>query len=390
MNTLFVHDHQFLFNNSQVYSDKLPYEVWERYLRNFDKIEVWGRGKVSNQSIVNLPLSSGKNVEFHYGDNISGLHSFLGTRKREYDRLYTLIVEADSVIARLPSEYGLMAASIADSMGKPYAIEVVGCAWDALWNYGTFKAKLYAPVLYRRMQKAVQKASNVVYVSKYFLQERYPANDNAYTDNISNVEIESVSELVLQQRLQKIEASQLPIRFGTIGSLKTRYKGVHTAIQALGELSAEIGEFEYRVLGAGDTSYYKKLAKEYEIDDKVFFDGTLPSGEPVFNWLDSIDMYMHPSFQEGLPRAVIEAMSRGCPVIASSTGGIPELIDDQWIHKAGDISQMKRLIHKLTSNNKNKTNQASLNFKKAKSYQSNILSKKRDKFLINLKTKIHS
>ena len=45
---------------------------------------------------------------------------------------------------------------------------------------------------------------------------------------------------------------------------------------------------------------------------------------------DNIDVFIMPSLQEGLPRSMVEAMSRGCNVIGSRVGGIPELLDDNF------------------------------------------------------------
>ena len=51
-------------------------------------------------------------------------------------------------------------------------------------------------------------------------------------------------------------------------------------------------------------------AKKMNVSNFIQFDGTLPSGQKVYDWLDEVDIYLQPSFQEGLPRALIEAMSR--------------------------------------------------------------------------------
>ena len=49
--------------------------------------------------------------------------------------------------------------------------------------------------------------------------------------------------------------------------------------------------------------------------------------DKVFEWLDTIDLYVQPSLTEGMPRAAIEAMSRGCPVVVSDVGGLKNLVD---------------------------------------------------------------
>lgn len=53
-----------------------------------------------------------------------------------------------------------------------------------------------------------------------------------------------------------------------------------------------------------------------------------PSTPDVPAVMRAIDIFVHPSLSEGLPNAVMEAMSCGCAVIASRVGGCPELIED--------------------------------------------------------------
>jgi hypothetical protein len=58
--------------------------------------------------------------------------------------------------------------------------------------------------------------------------------------------------------------------------------------------------FEFRVIGAGDPRPWTVLAERLSLDGLVRFCGTLPTGRPVFEWLDEIDVYLQPSLQEGL------------------------------------------------------------------------------------------
>src|SRR5699024_10285872 len=106
--------------------------------------------------------------------------------------------KADALIARLPSETGNIAIQQAKKMNKPYLVEVVGCVWDSLWNYGSIQAKLYAPIAMKKMKKNVENAPYVIYVTNKFLQKRYPTKGK--TENISNVEIGDVSQNSLETR----------------------------------------------------------------------------------------------------------------------------------------------------------------------------------------------
>ncbi|MCT7523336.1 glycosyltransferase [Aliarcobacter cryaerophilus] len=385
MKALFVHDHLFYRSDNRVYSDKLPYSIWQRYLNHFDSITIFSRYSNETIDISKQPLSSGENVFFEFAPNISCLRAMFGKKKEQKKRLEKLILKHDVVIARLPSEYGLMAVELANKFNKKLVVEVVGCAWDALWNYGSLKAKIYAPILTYQMKKAVKNTDFISYVSQEFLQSRYSPPKRAIIVSVSNVEIPFLNEDILKKRLEKIELKNEKIVFGLIGSFKTKYKGIHNAIPVLGKLSNKYPNLEFRILGSGNPDEYIEMAKQYNIEDKVFFDGVLPSGEAVFKWLDNIDIYIHPSYTEGVPRALIESMSRGCPAIASTAGGIPELLDKNLTFNSGDENNFYEILEKNIFSVEWRIEQAKKNFEKSKEYQKNILDKRRFDFFEKVK-----
>lgn len=379
MKAVFVHDHIFVRKSGLLYSDKFPYRIWKRYLDVFAELHVFSRSS-ERGAVDRLSVSSGDDVYFHSGDNISTLGSFLGVRREQGRRLKRLLSETDVVIVRLPSEYGLMAAAIARDLEKPCVVEVVGCAWDVLWNYGGVIPKLYAPILLARMKRAVKQAKYVSYVSDSFLQSRYPPADDSVTVSVSNVELPAMSDEVLKSRMAKIAQDSEITTFGLIGAFKTRYKGVHTAIEALSKIARRNSNVRLRILGSGDPTPYLQMVDNYGLQGKVFFDGVLPSGQPVFEWLDQIDIYLQPSFQEGVPRALIEAMGRGCPAIASTAGGIPELLDDEAVFSPGRVNDLVRLMEKYIGNKELLRSEASRNFEISKAYSKATLDERRHRF----------
>src|SRR5699024_5745215 len=153
---------------------------------------------------------------------------------------------------------------------------------------------------------------------------------------------------------------------------KNKIKGLETALKALASLDKKGVNFQFQILGDGEQDGWIELARELGIEDKVKFCGVLPGGEPVLEWLDGIDLYIQPSFQEGLPRAIIEAMSRGCPVIGSTVGGIPELIDNNFVHDPGDYEALSKLIRDLLFDIERSGHLARQNISEAKEYTKNI------------------
>ncbi|KRF21591.1 glycosyltransferase family 4 protein [Paenibacillus sp. Soil787] len=384
MKVLWAHDHTFYFNDSGKFfsSGKLPYAVWERYLSVFDQITVASRAKKisSGTEIANKSLSSGKNVDFIVLPSLSNPVNKL-TKKGYIERILTeSIRQSDAVIARLPSEIGSEAIAIAKKLGKPFAVEMVACAWDALWNYGNAQGKAYALFATMKTKSQVKDAPFAIYVTKQFLQNRYP-NSKGYTEGCSDVEIPETCVSVLNQRMDKIESdTDNPIVLGLIGNLNGKVKGIATVLEALAKIQSKLPPFQFRILGGGEIGPWKVLAAKYGLQDRVFFDGVRESGDAVFEWLDRVDVYLQPSFQEGLPRATVEAMSRGCPVIGSTAGGIPELIDKSCLHKPGSDKQLARLIEENITNKTWLAEQARTNFVKAGSYTKVQLDQNRQEF----------
>ena len=100
--------------------------------------------------------------------------------------------------------------------------------------------------------------------------------------------------------------------------------------------------------------------------------------EKVFEWLDNIDIYVQPSYQEGLCRAILEAMSRACPVIASDVGGNKELVNESLLFHKGNEKEIEKKL--LLVHDMNLHELARENFNIAKKYSTYILNDRRDKF----------
>jgi glycosyltransferase involved in cell wall biosynthesis len=377
---VFAHDYPFLLApDGRVYSDRGDW-TWHRYLDFADRVTVVSRTRElpGDAALEELTLVSGPGVTYESIPSLSGPLIRFSNRADSKRRLRETLSEADALIARLPSEIGNSAIEAADDLGKPWAVEVVTCTWDSLWNYGTWQGKVYAPISWWKTRRLVRRAPYAVYETQRFLQGRYPPGGKSVGCPI--VELPEVDGSVLHRRLAGIGNWQPPLRVGLIGALSVGFKGIDTAIEALGRERANLPGFELRVLGAGDPSRWQRLAAQAGLAERVHFDGVLRSGEPVNRWLDDIDLYVQPSFQEGLPRGTLEAMSRGCPAVASTAGGLPELLESESLHKPGDAERLGRLIVRAARDRDWRRAQASRNFEVARRYSKNVLDRVRSEF----------
>ncbi|WP_155521331.1 glycosyltransferase family 4 protein [Stutzerimonas stutzeri] len=382
---LFVHDHRFISRQGQVFSE-VQYDAshWSRYLQAFSQLTVVGREATLRPGLdaARLLLSSRDRVSFELLPSLSGVKAQLFFRAKVVRRLSKLVVSADYVVVRLPSELGLIAQAIARKHGIPCLIEVVDCAWDGLWRYGNWQGRVYAPLMAWRVRQAVRKAHWVQYVTRDFLQHRYPSCGEEQL-SCSNVELDTPVADVLRRRLARIDRACTDQNFtlGLVGTLATRHKGVQTVLAALPALARWFPHLTFRVLGGGDPEPWRIEAERLGVSDRVHFDGVLPPGADVLSWLDGIDLYLHPSFKEGLPRALIEAMSRGCPAIATRVGGIPELLQEDCLIAPGDVPALLGLIGGILRSPERMRSQAQRNFHVASTYNRAVLQARRQEFM---------
>lgn len=388
MKLLFVHDTKFKQDENGTYYTGGSYneKIWSRYLNICSDLSVIAR---KDQNIYEIDYARDK---FNYFDNqkinfietpninssVKNLTSFK-VRKNINEIILREVLINDFVIARLPSNNGSIAVKYAKKYNKPYLVEVVGCAWDALWNYSR-KGKLLAPFNFIKQKKAVKDAKYAIYVTKNFLQERYPSKGESI--NCSNVFLNELNESIVKNRMEKIEKvkpnSKLII--GTTAAVNVKYKGQESIIKVLGRLKSKgIINFEYQLVGGGDQTYLKLLAEKYQVTNQVKFLGSLPYDE-VINWLDSIDIYVQPSKTEGLPRALIEAMSRGLLSIGTNVGGIPELLDQNYIFSNLSNNEDEIIEILLRINKEELKKEAIRNFDVAKEYEQSKIESRRQLF----------
>lgn len=335
------------------------------------------------------PRDKSKRIQV-YNDNVENIikpqdityisKSFIWPSHKTLSLLKREIEKVDLVIGYVPALNAEVAEILAHKMGKKYFALMVACPWDGLWNQD-WKRKIAAPYRYLMNRYVLKNADYALYVTNRFLQNRYP-NHVGNSIGISNVVLRENHVGVLNSRLEKINAkrSNDPIKLATIAMLNVRYKGQRFVIRALRKLK-EMGydNYHYYLIGGGDDNELRRIATKEGVTEHVHFVGKLPH-EDVFKLLDEIDIYIHPSLQEGLPRSVVEAMSRALPCIGARTAAIPELLDDQFVVKRKSVDKIVEKLLELRENKELMSQQAIRNFEEAKKYECSVLDARRKEF----------
>jgi glycosyltransferase involved in cell wall biosynthesis len=124
---------------------------------------------------------------------------------------------------------------------------------------------------------------------------------------------------------QKIGIPNGAVLLGTVANLFPR-KGHEVMLRALPAIACAVPTVHYVIVGSDDHNYadqLKRLAQELKIIDRVHIVGFQ---DPVQPFLACLDLYVHPALMEGFGIAVVEAMAMGKAVVATTTGGLPEVV----------------------------------------------------------------
>lgn len=382
MECIFIHDFRSYKKNGEVYTTNISYEILKkRYIDVFGKLYILNRSGVlsSSSNEKDLVKASGKNVIFIDEIGIFNPFSFIFNFLKIRKIVQKNVEKSEYVIIRLDSFLGLIAAGYSRKKNKRYLIEVVGCVWDSFWNKGIW-GKIIAMPLLKKMQYEIKQAPYVVYVTKKFLQNRYPTNGK--NTSISNVQLSKLDSNILRKRIDRIKNydERKIYKIVTIASVDVRYKGQEAVIKALFELKKKgKTNFQYHLIGGGKGDFLRRLVCKLNINEQVFFHGSMNHNK-VMDFLNKCDIYIQPSKQEGLPRSLIEGMSRGLLCYGTNIAGIPELLEEKMLFSSKRKGYIE-LAQKLEKINKNIfLEQAELNFKKAKNYEEDYLEKNRREF----------
>ncbi len=130
-------------------------------------------------------------------------------------------------------------------------------------------------------------------------------------------------------------------------------KGVYELIDAFKELFEK--EENLRLVLCGDGNERDNLERKiirYGLRDKVILKGVISYNE-VPKWMQASDMLILPSYSEGVPNVVMEAMACGLPVIATAVGGLPAAVKGSKgiiLVQPKSVNQLKSAIQKVLEN----------------------------------------
>lgn len=121
-----------------------------------------------------------------------------------------------------------------------------------------------------------------------------------------------------------------PVTLGVVSRLE-EIKGMDLVVPALARVRAKYPDTRLIVVGDGSLrARMRQQAQELGCADDIEWAGRQPQ-EKLSDWYGRMDIVLMPSRSEGFGLTAIEAMANGCVVVASRTGGLPEVVRDQEV-----------------------------------------------------------
>lgn len=373
--------------DGRVWTDgQFAYPFWTRYLSVFDAVRVVARVR----EVANLPpgpeLAGGAGVSFVEVPDYRGPQQYLLRAASVAAATARAVQNGDALVLRAPGELGSWLLRHLRKKPRPYGVEVVSDPFDV------FSPKALRHPLRpffrwwfsRNLRRECGGACAAAYVTQRALQRRYPAASDAFVTHYSSIDL-PLSAFVSAPRT-KIEIRGRA-RLVFIGTLAQMYKAPDVLIDAVGGCVRDGVDLDLVMIGSGQhQDELQARAARLGVEDRVHFRGQVSSSAAVREELDRADLFVLPSRQEGLPRAIIEAMARALPCIGSTVGGFSELLPAEDLVAPNDSLALARKISEVLRDPARMGQMSARNLAKASEYEAAVLSARRQKFYQHVRT----
>ena len=148
-----------------------------------------------------------------------------------------------------------------------------------------------------------------------------------FLNHFNPKKIEVVANIVAIPKIQKLPSNDR-LNFLFLGHISER-KGVWLLLEVIESMKEQLkGQVIFDFGGNGEIEKFQKLIIRKKLQDIVNFIGWVSDNKKV-DYLNKADVFILPSYNEGLPISILEAMTYSLPIISTKVGGIPEVVKDK-------------------------------------------------------------
>ena len=353
--TLAVYYHMpFVIKEDCILSNPVIGTFIESLVPYFAKVMVFGFECVANQDRITCKISNNDQIEFvslgpegRFWDHFQKMSRLKNAVKPYCNKIDILLLRVPSHLAYAVWKYaGKPDSTVLLFIGNPFFTP----AYSNTRGYMYFFRKLRSDRHDRKMKTICRKSSAIVIANSKALVGLW---GEKHKTPVSLIHTSSISESDIIKTVVKERFKEAPYRLLFVGRV-CYDKGIRELFRALKELNMKNkGKFIVDIVGPlGDLggNDIDELIQQYNISEYVKHHGVIPFGETLFEFYRNADAYILPSYHEGMPHAIWEAMSQGTPVISTPVGGVGDFFidgEDILFLKINDYQSIVKAVKKL-------------------------------------------
>ena len=381
-------DYLYCYNGKYYARTQEKYDFYQRYLRVFDQLRLVTRCVYEDKLGKSRVLLDDPRIEYvpmpFFSGPVQYAKKYFGIGRA----LRNITEECDAAILRLPSTIAQRVCDKVKHSGIPYATELVFDAKDAYESATSSAERMLWKIIHRQMVDDCAKADGVACVTRHYMQQHYRSKkENAFFGNYSS--------LALDRSFYTTERKYPSKDMFSIAHVCTQVqyngrKGYNEVIEAIHLLKKRGVNVKVQFAGPDYHDGIRKLtnlAQQLGVSDRVEFIGGV-NRKQLSDYLEKSDLYVMPTWAEGLPRVIIEAMAKGLPCITTPVSGNPELVSERYLVEYHDVDRLADRIEELITNKELYEATSKDNFARSQEYEASVLEKRRDEFYRQLKSRV--
>ena len=180
------------------------------------------------------------------------------------------------------------------------------------------------------------------------LSEEWKNNLQVVKTNTSKVVIENYSIIHKEFLKRKNHQDKIILFLGFI----TELKGVFDIPDIAKKIIERNRNVKFVLAGSGEIEKLQAIIEEKGVSQYFSFPGWVKN-EKKEKLLQEADLFFLPSYTEGMPMSILEAMGYGLPIVATNVGGIPQLVENGkngYMVEPGSIDDFAKVILELIGN----------------------------------------